>query len=654
MKLIVQVFFFIIFLLITSVTRVHANYGDILFLDDFSDGNADGWLPVHEIGPNTNSSWEVVDGKYGLKVTSPSTVGNSIAGDSNWTNIRYEFDMLALSGVDKNFIWRVVPTNESSLGYYFYQLHVSGNTIYLTKHAPSNVGPPIFYHSLPYILLNNITYNWKLDLIEGNFKIYVKEANQQDYTLVFDVTDSNLPVLNGAIGFRVGTGGGGTTEVYFDNIKVTDLTPDPTPTQFPYFSQRDPLWKDSKYDHLNRTIEQVGCALTSAAMVLKSYGLDKIPWGDQLVDLTPQTLNDWLNVYPFPYWREGSVNWSSISTLTQALNASNSAYPQLELQLVSPTDTPSYNNILENLNQPIITGFTSPSSSSGRHFVTAYKTEATDSGSLYRIHDPFYGADSVLGVPTTNIQRALHYYPAGTDLNSGSFNSLFQTSSLMSESLVNPDFSYVWLNADPNLNITITNPDNQLATTQPVSTNIPLSQLILEKPLVDEIIGETVGNAYWQLGIKYPIGGNYQLQLSAPVPGYYSFEIYMYNASGELTAQENSVFIGSSPIIFNLNYNPNNTTQHISKQVSFETLKQLIQDVYNQGWVKNFGLKNSLYTQVGVIETQDLKRPDKTIRSLDSLNEKIIKLAGAGVIHASAQDLLNQEIRLLIDSLNQI
>src|SRR5690606_28342825 len=115
--------------------------------------------------------------------------------------------------------------------------------------------------------------------------------------------------------------------------------------------------------------------------------------------------------------------------------------------------------------------------------------------------DPFYGSQSAMLAPPTNIQRAVHYYPT------------------------NSDFSYLWLNADQSVNFTLNSPGSAVASSSPPYSNIPLSNLTLEKSLVDETSGELVGDPYWQLGVKYPQAGLYELTLSTESPGFYNFEL---------------------------------------------------------------------------------------------------------------------------------
>ncbi len=68
----------------------------LLFYDDFNDGNADGWTTSGE------GAWYVANNEYVVDMDSIYGVeGLSLAGDSNWTNYVFDFDMMGEQAVDK-------------------------------------------------------------------------------------------------------------------------------------------------------------------------------------------------------------------------------------------------------------------------------------------------------------------------------------------------------------------------------------------------------------------------------------------------------------------------------------------------------------------------------------------------------------------------
>jgi hypothetical protein len=86
------------------------------------------------------------------------------------------------------------------------------------------------------------------------------------------------------------------------------------------YKQYDPQWRDIKYDHINYTIRQKGCAMSSLAMLLTTYGLSWIPgeftkWPYCQIDTryptNPGYLNNWMLSHN-GYDTQGNVQWLSM------------------------------------------------------------------------------------------------------------------------------------------------------------------------------------------------------------------------------------------------------------------------------------------------------------------------------------------------------
>jgi len=129
-----------------------------------------------------------------------------------------------------------------------------------------------------------------------------------------------------------------------DYIKINKL-PDKE-LDVPYFSQNDSQWGSDTYDHMTETIDQKGCAMTSATMLLNYYGIDVTPNNDPM---NPKTLNEWLiNKIPQEglmgnakgYTLDGGINWIAVNQLARFfdpeltfymfngnLNQSNNTFP---------------------------------------------------------------------------------------------------------------------------------------------------------------------------------------------------------------------------------------------------------------------------------------------------------------------------------------
>ena len=205
-------YFFIALTILTFLVFPTNTLADtLIFQDDFEDGNADGWIVT---GSPTN--WSVVNGEYGIIV--PSGVTNTIPSDVVWglpiSQYIFEADIRGVQGTDKNII--VKYQDEQN----FYEVHHTLGSIFFDKHT-TNGGYSLGVVNYP--LLNNETYHFKFEVNGNIFKIYVNNY------LLFDVEDEFAPVMFGKIGLRAGTGAVAPTEVWFDNVVVTSLEPEPQP-----------------------------------------------------------------------------------------------------------------------------------------------------------------------------------------------------------------------------------------------------------------------------------------------------------------------------------------------------------------------------------------------------------------------------------------
>jgi hypothetical protein len=136
----------------------------------------------------------------------------------------------------------------------------------------------------------------------------------------------------------------------------------------PVFRQNDPKWGRDPLGKTNNTIGGQGCALTSAAMVLASYG----------IDTDPQRLNRFVSDNG-GYDRRGWLSWESPAAMTSG--QVRHAYE----------DLPTYYLIDSNLSRgnPVIIRMRRPKGST--HFVVIAGKQGYD----YLICDPATGASKV-------------------------------------------------------------------------------------------------------------------------------------------------------------------------------------------------------------------------------------------------------------------
>ncbi|MCA0351451.1 MAG: C39 family peptidase [Chloroflexi bacterium] len=171
-------------------------------------------------------------------------------------------------------------------------------------------------------------------------------------------------------------------------------SPNP-PWNVPFFWQADPAWKNNRIGACNNTIGNVGCALTSVAMVFQFYGADK----------NPGTLNSCLGDHAC------GMNWGSFKILPCSNN---------KVRFVQRINSFSYARLEQELRQgPVIVELSNANST---HFIVVLGGSGTNPAN-YMVNDP--GIKN--GVRTT-LSRTLAWFrgsPSGMRIyrRNGSLNA---------------------------------------------------------------------------------------------------------------------------------------------------------------------------------------------------------------------------------------
>jgi len=463
---------------------------------------------------------------------------------------------------------------------------------------------------------------YHIEVITINNLITVKINGQ----IVKTILDQQPILSTGTIALQASTGSYGINTVWFDNIKVTDLsiptpTPTPTPTPLPYFNQTD--YQDN-LDNINRTISAVGCNLTSTAMILASHGLNKVPWGNQLVDLSPKSLNDWLNLGDHKKWfRGGNLNPSAITELSKALNASDSAqFTKLEFKRFSTENLDDIDDVLHD--HPLIFKLEAEESPTKIHFIVADKSLATDSGHLYAIRDPFDESKQVVYSPVEKILRADYYYPTESD------------------------FSYLWLNFDATLNPTIFN--SNLQSTSEIENSIPNSDFSIENPIFNhQLNSDEIHSPFKQISLKYPVPDTYLLEIETDTTGFHNLEVFAYSPGLDSISLDSAEWFDTSyKNRYRVNYSPE-TEPFFSfiKIADFASLHNLIGSMENNNLISGKQLSTHLHKYVDTMETVYPHSRHAALMLLQNIQTKIKNEYLRNTIDITAFNLLNTEIALI-------
>ena len=216
------VYIFLLFLMVSVYPQVIKAQA-ILFYDDFELDRSYQW---NIIQGNWIRQYVQGSNRYGLILTTPSSYTGSQAGEFAWTNYEFSFDMLPMQGADRNVFFRVnnqrstvIPSLNLPVGY---GLHMYPNRMWLQKWTATTGVEPV---NVPISLPDNVPTHFRIQVVDNRIKVFLRE----DITPTIDYTDNNNPHLSGKIELSETTGASYPTEVWFDNIVVTSLEPEPQP-----------------------------------------------------------------------------------------------------------------------------------------------------------------------------------------------------------------------------------------------------------------------------------------------------------------------------------------------------------------------------------------------------------------------------------------
>jgi len=232
----------------------------------------------------------------------------------------------------------------------------------------------------------------------------------------------------------------------------------------PYFNQMDEPWGSQQYDYTDKTIAELGCALTCAAMILKYYGVDKSPTGEPT---NPGTLNEWLKAHN-GYTPEGYIRWPSIAAYSEEANRKFGTPIIVWKGVGEANDFAKLDDELYN-RRPVILNV-------GGHFVVA----TGKVGSTYFINDPGWRTRTTLEAYNNKFIKMYLFAPARTDLS-----AIYITTPLPTQILL-VDSSGRRIGRDPVSGIIFNEISNSFYFSEMLSDLPEIAVLAIINPLADD------------------------------------------------------------------------------------------------------------------------------------------------------------------------
>jgi len=561
----------------------------VLFEDNFDSG-FNGWNLINNTC-NYNgqpASWNWINNGLEIKFNNSSFCKTHITPNSLIIpeNIPYRYEVrmkITSKNMDRNILFKFKDLNN------WYGLHTIGNNLYLERVVGSFNPQPDFY--APYVFDDNGTYDFAIDVDLDQVKVYINGS------LIMTANISNYFLENYSAGLRASTGANSSSEVWFDNFKVTSLAPDNI-LPVPDLKQYDPLWGLEEYDAASMwapgaaTIERWGCVLTSAAMILQYYGFP----------ISPGELNTWLNSQPDGYLRNGLANWLAISRYTEENR--NTAGEALEFLRYGADDT-LLTSELEAARPPI---FKVPG-----HFGVAIGAE----GANFAVNDPASATNTLLSQVEAD--------------HGGAYQNLY------SYTLSSTDLSYLMLVVNEGFVINVFDADGH-----------PVGESAIEAPLEDDIDGGADnGQPLNVFLLPQPPNGEYEIQINGN--GFYQLDSYFYNREGEVH-QDSQDGYASGQDTFRASLGEENG---IDEEVSFESVIAEIEAAWQDGLITNRALYKSLRKLVATAQRFNQMPPrwHKYSRHYLEIALRYLDYFTPRLIDTEFSEILREELRTLLNSI---
>jgi len=575
----------ILFLSPHSTSRAQAS-DTTYFADDFS-GDLSKW----QDNRSNFENWSIVDGQLEASIDTSFTVNELVPADLYWDdsieNFEYSLDFTAVAGADRNISFSI----EDNLNWF--EFHFVGTKILLCKVVNGRV---VWSVQVRYPLDNRVTYH--LSITKDDDRVILKIDDE----IVIDELDPDPEIIVGKIGVKATTGSVHPTVIRFDNILVTSIDNDVNPTPTPpdlleHILQTDPAWSQNEYDSANNwssdpSIGRWGCSLTSMTMILKYYGIDKLP-GD--IPMDPATLNDWLKSQLDGYLPNGSLNWVAVTRLTEQMHEVYQT-PKLEYSkdVLQPLVTAS-NEIQEQ--RPVIIQIPG-------HFFPADGVN-DDQTDLF-IKDPWF-PHTLLSQHQQTIASTRSFLPSYTDL------------------------SYLVIAHQPELNLNLSAPDEEL----------DLSHYSSSEFIRDPDNPTSATQEMRVVELPKPIQGEYQLNISQDELAEFNLTIWAYDQAGNVTNLSQTGMVGPDPQNYIINFSPTGNSS-IHRHVAFEDVQTILTSLEIPNQLDRY---SNLIIINRLLEFAIGAYPDHTDRYINLITQTINNLSNH--FDPTTQSYLLQELALV-------
>ncbi len=366
----------------------------------------------------------------------------------------------------------------------------------------------------------------------------------------------------------------------------------------PVLKQTSKPWKTNKYDSANKwspkdtSINSWGCALTSAAMVFKYHGINKLP-NNKALD--PGSLNNWLNNQKDGYVGTGWVNWIALSRLSKESTIINNitSFHALEFSRKNSSDIETVKEDLSN-NLPDILGVPG-------HFIVATGIE----DNVIKINDPAYDRTSL-----------------------SDYGNTFNTISKFTPS--HTDLSYIMLTSDPNLNLELKSENGDI-----------LGDSYIQESIITPFNPNQTNESLKIIYLQKPVETDFNIFISSSSEDKkYDLKLYLYDKDGKVFTKSYKGVLSPDetktiPFIFN------KSSTLYPKKVTYASTGIDIEKAWKQNLIIDKDIRNLLHeTLVKALVQSAMKNDEDELNYLMKFENILNENNGTKILSPGYDTLL--------------
>ena len=205
-----------------SLLIISISYAEVLFLDDFNDGNADGWIT------SGAAAFEVIENQYYIYFQGERGSGKTLNGDASGSMSTPDYSILCSVLIELGTEAGVVARYSGSDDWY-YRMMLRPNSSRIVLQRKKDSGVSFELQSIPYSLEHGVSYRIRMEVSGTSIRGRIWQGSLEDEPDFWNIEGTDQYQSN-AGSFGLFAAGAGKEKIpwssFFDDVVVTTPLPE--------------------------------------------------------------------------------------------------------------------------------------------------------------------------------------------------------------------------------------------------------------------------------------------------------------------------------------------------------------------------------------------------------------------------------------------